>query len=504
MKLKTVLTTSTALLGLGAAAALADSNTSVAVQTGNDNSLMVIQDGAANVAGQNAATNGVLRQLGNDNTMSVSQTGNQNKVATTWPADSNRGAHQTGNHNTLTVTQVSRDISQSQNGNQINTIRQTSSGAASSDTNIAVIEQGLGEFAGVGDVAKHLINRVDQTHTGGLANTLAITQHGGYSLWFGNGQNNQLDRAYQNGSNNSATIVQKGDGPVVTTSGQQKRGPANLIGAVWQQGSDNGAEVLQNGFQNYIGDVRQVGGGNTATVSLSGDFNGATPSAGNGHPASGVLTAAGAAAAAAAMGDALAGLTAGRASSVEQVGSGNTVQYTVTANGNQFGFWQYGSGNIAENIEITGDSNQVAVYQSGTDNRLNLASIAGMDNLMGLIQGGTGNVASVAISGSANMGYHGFDALGTAGILASAEGLAPGLMEQWGAGNQLNLTVLGSDNVFASRQGSESAPGTNNIITGRQDGSGGNQAAVVQAGTDNVVNFSQTGASNYASIQQGL
>lgn len=497
MKFRLSLATATALGLLMGGALAGDNNKAFSIQDGADNTLSVTQNGGKNVAGQ-VGTNAHLKQTGDANSMKVTQTGNNNRVATNWPSEGNRGAHQAGNLNKLTLTQTSFGYDQHGNGHVIHTIRQTSSPTATGntgDTNTATIIQRGAAVTGVvgqGPSAGHQITRVEQKHTGGAGNSLNITQDGAYSAHYGGGQNNQIGTVKQDGSDNTATISQNGTGPVQTTSGQQQRGPSNIIGTVQQIGDSHSASVRQNGFQNYITTVDQSVSNNSAIISLTGDGNGATR--GSGHPTVGVLLGA-------------AGIAGAAASSVVQGGgSYNQVQYTVSGgNDNQFGFRQNGDSNEAINIRITGNGNHLGVNQNGTANGLDLGRIDGDDNVIGLKQNGTENLAKVNVDGSSNVGFHDF-------TTGNGLGLTAGLLEQSGSFNEVSLRVSGSNNVFASLQSGLLGSGDDNKITARQLGDwneaavkqlgDSNAATVTQGGSFNDANVSQTGTSNVATIVQ--
>lgn len=491
MKIKLTLATATAIGLMMGTAWAGDNNKSFSVQDGNSNALSVDQDGNNNVAGIRTNFSEYLKQDGDDNLMVIKQTGDNNKVARNGPSVS--GAFQTGNLNKLTLSQTSFDYGHYTNGHVIDRIRQNSSDTATGNTNDATITQRGTDatITGQGPSAGHYIGIIQQTHTLGDANSLTIDQAGAFSAWYGgNGQNNRIGTVTQNGSGNTATLNQDGTGPVLTTSGQQQRGPSNVIQSVDQQGSGHEAKVTQNGFQNYVGQVKQSDLDNSAIISLTGDGNGATRQ--TGHPIAGVLVRG-------------AGAAGALASSVVQGGgSNNQVNYTVlNGNDNQFGFKQNGNGNQALGILITGDRNQLGVNQNGDNNQLSLSTIDGNDNIIGLKQDGSSNVASLNVAGDRNVGFNDFTG-GPAGALATSALLTPGLLEQSGTFNQVTLTVdNGFDNVFASLQDNSASPsaGAWNVIVATQTGSD-NQAAVVQVGNNNTANLSQTGGMNDASISQ--
>ncbi|KPP87973.1 MAG: Curlin associated repeat [Rhodobacteraceae bacterium HLUCCO07] len=502
MTLKKLFLASSSALVLSAAGALADGNTATVDQTGNDNSLLVDQDGGSNnIAGSGSNAPRELRQTGNDNEMSVTQTGNQNEIAGYSPGGPSGypdGAHQTGSFNKLTVTQDAAVSDHSSNGNQISSVRQTSDEAATSTTNVATITQTDGVYTPgpntFGPRTKNILNLLNQNHTGGAQNTATITQTEAHASGFAG---NLINEARQEGSDNTMTINQDGEGRITgsaelsdTSGGSGRRtGPANVVDIVSQTGDGHSATVEQDGFQNYVGTVQQLGGDdNTATISLTGDLNGATQStAANGRPTAGSFGTA-------------ASASGATASDVTQNGSSNIVSYTVNGgDNNQFGFHQDGDDNSADNILITGSSNELGVYQDGEGNMLTLAAIGGSGNEIGLIQSGDYNEAGLMIDGDNNGGAA--TLAGVADTLATSLGLTSGLMEQYGNDNSIDLDIYGDSNAFALRQGEELAPGDNNEISGTVTGSS-NSVAVAQAGSSNTASFNQNGAGNSTSISQ--
>jgi len=497
MKMKIAFATATALGLLMSTAMAGDNNKTKIEQLGSDNDASVKQDGSNNIAGSRTTYNEYLKQDGNNNLLTITQTGNSNVVAGTGPANS--GAFQTGNLNKLTIEQTSYGYNAYANGHRIDVIRQDSSSSATGnvgDTNTAKIVQKntTDSIVGQGPSSGHKIGVIMQNHTVGAKNMLDIEQVGSYSGWYGGGQNNLINSVKQNGSGHQATIKQNGTGVVLSTSGNQQRGPANVVNVVDQQSNDNVANITQSGFRNYVEKVSQSGGsGNTATISLIGSHNGATITGWNQGPwgwsgvtAMGMFKAD--------RGAALAGVAT---SSAIQIGTGNQISYTVDGgDSNQFGFYQYGTGNLATGITITGDANELGVNQAGDRNSLTLSAISGDENIIGLKQNGSDNVATINVSGNRNVGFNDFTG-GPAGDLATSAGLTAGLLVQDGLGNSVSLTVTnGDNNVFASLQ-----DGDTNVITATQSGSS-NEAAVAQIGNGNAANVSQSGGGNSASIQQ--
>ena len=133
-------------------------------------------------------------------------------------------------------------------------------------------------------------------------------------------------------------------------------------------------------------------------------------------------------------------------------------------------------------------------------NDILLTAITGADNLLFITQdnaaaaipGAAPNHMRITIDGDRNGG-----AADWRDRLMGQAGLAAGELVQRGFGNRLDLTVTGSDNLFAMSQ-----TGTANRIAGTVTGHF-NQAAVTQTGTGNSLSFSQTGSGNMIVVSQG-
>lgn len=103
------------------------------------------------------------------------------------------------------------------------------------------------------------------------------------------------------------------------------------------------------------------------------------------------------------------------------------------------------------------------------------------------------NTLSLTISGDNNGGFgQSWPALPA---FASAP-IQPGMLSQTGSGNQIDMTILGSDNLFAVLQN-----GTNNHAVGQISGTG-NTALVIQTGHGNTAMFQQQGNGNSVAISQ--
>ncbi|WP_099864390.1 hypothetical protein [Pararhizobium haloflavum] len=122
--------------------------------------------------------------------------------------------------------------------------------------------------------------------------------------------------------------------------------------------------------------------------------------------------------------------------------------------------------------------------------------IAGRGNVLTIEQanagaaGAAGNRLDLLVSGNGNGGAGEF-----AGAAAQME-MRPGVLQQNGAANSLELAVLGNDNLFAVRQS-----GAANALMAQISGHA-NQAVVSQAGQNNIAAFSQVGRGNIVSISQ--
>ena len=496
MKIKLALATATALGLLTGGAIAGDDNITNTMQYGERNSLLVEQNGSNNMAGKGSqfgVPNNSGSRLyqgqypsnpitGNDNTMEVRQNGDFNRVGVEESGNTN-GAYigQLRNQNVLKINQTTAEGGTfATNGNTVLRILQNSGTAAqvpnnANGTNILMLSQTNG---GSG-FATHYLGQVGQTFSvrNARPNVVNVHQEGSQDATAPR-TGNRVNFLNQSGSDNYVDLLQRG-------SGIGGRGAFNVVHQIGQTGNGHEIDIKQEGANNHIHYVTQNGGNdNSAVLTLRGDENGAAIGGGRGAFTAG-------------RGAAAAGLGANYVSGVFQQGSDNAVEYAVFGgNANQFGFEQRGTGNRAIDILITGNGNELAVYQNGTSNALELSAIAGENNVIGLRQTGTDNVASLNVSGDRNVGYNPFTT-GPAATLASAQGLAPGLLVQDGMSNRVALTVsLGNDNVFASLQ-----DGDDNVIVATQSGAG-NQAAVVQLGNGNVANMSQIGSTNSVSIKQ--
>ncbi len=501
----------TASLGLGFACALgggayADSNNVYIGQTGVTNTITIAQAGLGNAVGANDTTL-LLNQDGRNNTVDISQTGWANTVAavtrfalTTPSFVPANGLNQIGNFNSLTLDQTNTvDIG----SNTIEAIYQEASLTFAAPSNVIEVTQT--SDGGTGE-AEHFIGEIVQINpdTGAAPNQVSVTQSGG-----GAGIGNSIDRIRQDGDGNIAGITQSAHSNAIGNLSQtgssndavlaQGTGAGNVISDVMQSGSFNQLNISEAGTNNIVETVTQNNdgvaiSGNTAKITLAGDDNGGDGLGGVGTFVSvakdaGVFQA-----------------------TVLQIGDDNDLSYAVSAasHRNLYGFVQDGDGNgIIGNVD--GNDNEAAVRETGDDNVASFSqtgntnaiavTMDGERNRVFVDQTGERNVVNVAFgSGSAPSSDNNADGLAFTGVVAAvtdAYGLAPGHFHQLGTDNSVALAVTGSGgNMTAAWQ-----EGAGNTITGSVTGSG-NQAAVIQAGMDNLAVFSQFGNNNRLIIQQ--
>lgn len=489
MKFKLAFASATALaLLMGTGVVLAGSlNQNDTSQNGNNNTVSVLQYNGTR--GQS-----YLNQNGDSNSAHVTQSSNSDSQYYTPSGNlfGTAGNHalQNGNNNSLTLTQDYYG----NNGNQVGT-----AGAGfeqHGDANQATITQNgprnlvlevvqtdgnsltvtQGRAAAESDYAYNRVNSVQQTNTGGVANTATIIQQGAT----GSGHLNKLDKLIQNGSGDQATVTQTGN--------------RNALGSVSQTNGASNSVVL-----NVAGDYNGSDGADALNEQVIGAF-GASQSRGFAAGSGAVQ------------------------GSVLQSGTANQVNYAITGNNNLFGFAQNGTANTIDG-HVTGDSNQLALLQSvaaGTGHaeatvnvdqnsndiavqqtvtngsRLALATINvnGTGNNLNVNQGQIGNgrdsLVDVTITGDLNNSVAAFSTGGDASdaLNFSHRQLGSGQIFQAGSGNQLTYDVTGDSNQFAFYQS-----GTGNTVAASTTNSY-NQAAVSQTGSNNTANFTQIGNSN--------
>lgn len=515
MKLKIALSTATALGLLMGVASAADNNKTFLEQDGGTNSASINQSGGnANdfgQAGTPATQKGTANILTYNNAGWTSPGGNNNNDVLQFLQDGTgnkfQGSDQGGS-----------------SGNTVNSFTQDG------DYNGAYILRTQEDNSTVGTVKME-----------GNRNTLSIlqgTNTGGYA-----GGNNSVGSVTITGDNNglggaSIWLHAHADAAVYI----RQHGNSNQIGSSTIEGSNNhdaapyaqGAynrvhEIIQTGNGNLVDAVSTIGDdGNWIRLSQAGDSNGV---AGLGQLTHGFASS----------------IAGAYHSSAYQNGTGNRIGYAVTGDENQFGFHQDGVNNSAIGLNFIGHYNEIGVDQVGTDNIVNLGAVIGDSNDIGVKQIDGGNTANIdltngsdsnairivqvaavaainsnlvdiAIDGDSNLlnvaqdsdnsmtvnvkgsnnNNTGLGFSGKAGEIAGS--LMPGDLFQTGS-NTATLNVGGAgasnNNLFAFNQN-----GAGNVISGAIDGSGGNQAVVIQAGSTNTATFAQNGASNNVAIKQ--
>lgn len=442
-------------------------------QTGDTNTITIDQEGNSNLVGENAD---VLRlnQFGARNTLTVDQFGFSNSIGAllTSPFPEFRvfGPNQEGDRNQLVVEQSNLN---SNVANSIGATGQIALTGRSSIGNFMTVTQVSGE-AGLGQAIEQI---VQVNFTAGLANRVDITQTDENGVG-----GNVIGRIWQNGSDNLSDILQVNGG--------------NQLQTVTQQGDANILTVRQRGAGNFVDIVEQNNGvtrgrGNQANLTFESDNNGIEGSPGLTDFASDFPTT----------------RTPGQAQ-LFQLGSDNTLSFLATSGTlNLYGFIQEGDGNDIVSV-AAGTANQIAIAQFGDgndassvqdgDNNLGAILQVGNYNVIDLDQNGDGNAVRVSIEGSfVNSGRASFAQPLLAAASAPGIGrLAPGMLRQTGSNNDIDIDVIGDAHLFAVL-----SEGSGNQVVGSMQGSG-NQAMVVQMGDDNIATFSQSGSGNSVLIMQ--
>lgn len=375
-----------------------------------------------------------------------------------------------------------------------------------------------------------------------LANQATITQFSDF---------NTVEKIRQNAV--GASLAAGPNEVAVEQGASSGTGNLNYIRDIAQEGADNYLLIKQTGEVNYTHSARQEGSDNEASLLITGDHNGQTPyltfnSDYAGAGGNTVLISTGA-------------VGAFGPSSVEQRGTGNRTDLTITGDSNQYGiqngrYKNTSQDNLAERLLITGDFNELGINQVGSRNVVSLSTIAGDYNSVGIVQTVDDNEAKVNIAGSFNEArviengsnndvdhwverdYH------TATIDILGDGNQLNTQQRWGNGNQMSVSVTGNSNnasgalsgnagiAFAAANGVTGLPmsagslwqhksnnqmtmtvtGDDNLFAALQRGKGNaltgtvigsnNQAAVAQNGNNNTANFVQNGSYNNLGIIQ--
>lgn len=500
----------TAILLTGTVSARAQNATNEAWigQTGDTNTITIVQAGIGNSAGANSSTL-QINQDGRFNAIVIDQSGFANQAGSEALSDSGspQGINQAGDRNRIDLSQANTGTGGS---NGVGAIYQKSSSGLFEIANDLLVAQSGTDGDGS---AGHVIGFVSQTSTGDDlgTNLVRLFQTGGFA-----GTGNTVDSVLQRGYGNLTEIDQAQQDNVVGMVRQvgnfnqivavQGEGEANRVVEISQFGDLNRTKITQSGDRNHVASAYQNNegiaiSGNTIVATLAGDDNG-----GDGTGGVGAFT------------TEVANSVSVFQGAFSQIGDDNDIGFTVNGGSeNLFGFSQDGDGNGAVvaigrttgPTAIYASRNEVAVVQIGDDNGLSLDVIgsgnaAGMTmrgerNQLALDQVGDSNVIDIAIGGNDNnysiaASVGGFS--GDLGILAAVQSLTPGAGLQSGNLNRSVIRVSGDANLFAFKQS-----GDENVATMTLTGTG-NQALVSQGGDLNDAQVKQTGAGNSMAIVQ--
>ncbi|MEI5682698.1 MULTISPECIES: beta strand repeat-containing protein [unclassified Mesorhizobium] len=414
-------------------------------QTGEGNDISYVVTGSDNLFGlvQDGLGNWIVSTVdGSANQVAISQEGDGNSAKLEILGDSNLfGVAQTGvwNEALARASGNANELALSQIGNaNLGEVLIGNRSSGNSDGNAVVLNQD--SLASFGNVGEIYVD--------GNANTIS------------------LDQLSANGSNYGTVDVFGDENDVAVDQ------DGSNTGEVFVTGNLNVASLEQDGdINSALVDI--LGDSNEVDIDQSGDWNDAVARA-NGNANEVMLS---------------------------QIGAVNTGLVDIVGDQNGIAIEQDGEINSAL-VDILGDGNQFVIDQSGDWNDA-VAQATGNDNKALIDQIGSLNTVSMTFQGDSN----GSGILtGAAGLLVSTSGgqLVAGraLQDSSSAlsGNSLTYDVVGNLNQFAFAQigGGNSITG----LVGNAGASNGNQAAVLQNGSNNVTSFTQNGSSNNLSVSQ--
>lgn len=381
-------------------------------------SATISQDGDGNRAGSAATP---VFQWGTGNTLTIWQRGNDNSAGLTA-----HGVVQDNSNGFTTRGRALATINQYTSGNVLGRAHQTNAepGDSGLTSNVLTLNQGAATDA-ASNASGNAVSAIFQVkYSGGTFNQISVEQDGSASSGnnrigtgfvgltahnhgirqYGNsneiavdqigssnrirlvaqaGQDGSSSGSWSTGNGNIANILQTGLDNVIDTALQfgsfndvdiWQAGVENAASSL-QQGSDNHARIAQGGDDNTATST-QVGSFNVVNISQSGDGNTVTSNVSGNSNGGGLL----AGAAGLLIGDL--GLESG---DIMQEGAGNSASLTISvSDGNQFAFYQLGSGNtITGHVSGTGN-NSAGVVQTGDGNNANFT------------QNGSGNIAAIS------------------------------------------------------------------------------------------------------------
>lgn len=472
-------------------------------QTGNTNTISIVQQGESNTAG---ADNVFLRlsQDGNFNALSIDQYGWSNNVApAALEAGRPIGLNQVGDLNEIDISQTNSAASGS---NLVGAIYQESPrNLVATPNSLEVLQTDVGGTSGAAGHALRSIRQINTT-ANATANTARVTQSGGNDT-----DGNTVDQLSQEGAANAMDLTQSGSENVLDFANQfgtgnefvmvQENGDANTTGVVQQIGDLNRVSVRQAGSRNHALQIYQNnenlnGAGNRAKLMVTGEDNG-----GDGLGGLGQFVAA-----------ATLGVSGVQQGEISQIGDDNDASLTITEGSlNQFGISQIGDGNgvlvsIAAQPGEIAEGNETATLQDGLDNDYTLtvigngnaaaASQTGERNNAYAFQTGDQNIIEIEMVGDDNnvASLGGFS--DQAGVVADTVGLPAGEFRQTGSLNSASVLVEGSTNLVGTWQSGDSHEAMVSIF------GSGNQLAVVQTGFGNISMSVQTGDGNNLGVRQ--
>lgn len=408
MKFYTTTLAATSALCLSMGMAHADSNTLYLEQIGTGNVADIVQDTGVAIGSSVAASNGGagnndIGTLGDP----VTQNGNNNffRYSNIGSGNANlRGnndiikAEQNGNDNQMRFGDGNWSVDNvTQDAQQIGDDNYLSVGHNGGKRNIigSILEDG-------GD--NHI--RINQNgHDGNISNVSIVGSGNGgssHSSWYENwgiliqqsGDNNSITNASIEGSNNDGWPGSRGTAMRINQTGTSNTASAAMMGSdgnrvLIDQGGvgNNIAEVIQGdtlASTNNNADVLQNGDGNATTVEQLGSYNTVYADfMGDGNGV-GTMTGVAGALADGNLGDNLFQGNVFQDSSAAP-GLGNWVSYTVTGSHNLYAFAQIGGDNSITGT-VGSDSNQVAVLQTGTGNVTGFTQTGGNNNAIAVSQ----------------------------------------------------------------------------------------------------------------------
>ena len=452
-----------------------EENSAVINQVGQDNTARIDQTGLRNEAGSDVLP---MLQQGTFNAIEIDQIGADNLIGL-----ENDGVFQSGDtgsalvFNQIDIDQLSGPDSGGVTlGNVIGSIRQTTDGAVDGVANLLIIQQGAKGVGGnrVGAVVQQQFDGMPgqraEIYQDGEGNVLdlLVQRSGSFDTAGGNTIIARFTGSF-NGIGDltgPAQIARVQDNSLIQDIGYDGTGASGNFIDLLVTGNDNIFGVYQGGVDNTVGLVSISGQSNEVGLGQDGFENEVIMTEIEGD-------------------DNRIGL--------DQLGTNRAwLSMIGDSSSNNISGRQEGSSDLE--IYIEGDRNRINATQGyltgiGDSNQAEIR-IIGDSNFFDLTQRGE-NTATIAVTGSQN------NLAGTfTGDAALDAGLAPGYIDQMGMGNASDITILGSLNLFASRQ-----EGDDHLLEAMITGQG-NQAAVIQQGPMNVTRMSQSGKGNNAGVRQ--